>query len=70
MVNAGPTKLPVVGVVRRCGPYINTLRNPRVKSCVHSVAVLIFLKWAKVVGFMWVRCCLMNFWLASGNKRG
>jgi len=39
-VNAGPTILPDAGMVIRATPCRYTLRNPRLKSCVHSVAVL------------------------------
>src|SRR5436190_15111522 len=39
-VNAGPTRLPPDGFVSRATPCMYTLRNPRLKSCVQSVAVL------------------------------
>src|SRR5258706_3329528 len=39
-VKAGPTMFPDAGTVIRATPWRYTLRSPRLKSCVHSVAVL------------------------------
>src|SRR4051812_38764854 len=40
IVYAGPTRLPQDGAVSRAVPWMYTLRNPRLNSCVHKVAVL------------------------------
>ena len=54
IVNAGPTRLPLEGFVRRVIPWMNTLRKPRLNNCVHSVATVTWRSRSNVSGLTFI----------------